>query len=204
MLHISCLIGYLEGVVSVQVETVGSNSGILSSSVNVLFGNENEEDIIENLIDVIYVIGDLIVLLDVYLAGFSVAILEESKICSCILYKIRNCYRSGCSCFTHLFCKLSFTFFSESFEILVVNLVFFDQSPSEFKYTVGSSNFVGVDVGVKNRDCKVIILTCFDLSKCSIRICLYQFSVLEPLINLSLVFCNDQIRHVTSSSGLTH
>ena len=209
LLHVLSFLSGLEGVIAVEVVAVGGFTGDVGAAFDVLFGNEDEEHAVEQLVDS-GVDGLLsVVLIEIDYAGLSVIFGSQPAEVGCaVLDKIGNGH-FACGL---LAVKFGLTVGSEAGEVVVAELAVagcgFNEHPCKFHDAVGRRDFVRVDVGEHHGNLNIVILAGLYIRKHLIGLSFRLFGELEPLGHGCLIFCDNEVGHVERvidiARGLAH
>ena len=206
LLHVGRLARGLEGVVAVEVIAIGGMSRQVSTSVDVLLGDEDEEHVGQKLVlDVHTLIFDGVILFKVDLAGLAVVIDRQvAQITGLVLDEVGDGNTALRSDRTHLFLELFFARGGEARERLIVDGLFARDHLGEVEYAVGGGDLVGVDVGIHHGHADIVERAGLDLGEHGIGIGLGLLGQGEPLAHARLGVGDDQVGHITARGGLAH
>ena len=178
----------------------------ISTSVDVLLGDEDEEHVGQQLVlDVHGVALHGVILFKVDLAGLAVVVGGQvAEVAGRILDKVGDGNAALRSDRAHLFLELFFARGSEAGERLVVDGLFARDHLGEVEHAVGGGDLVGVDVGIHHGHADLVELAGLDLREHGVRVCFGLLGQREPLAHARLAVSHDQIGHITARGGLAH
>ena len=206
LLHVGRLARGLEGVVAVEVIAIGGMSRQVSTSVDVLLGDEDEEHVGQKLVlDVHALIFDGVILFKVDLAGLAVVVSGQvAEVAGRILDEVGNGDAALRADRAHLFLELFFARGGEAGEDLIVDGLFARDHLGEIEHAVGGGDLVGVDVGIHHGHADIVERAGLDLGEHGIGIGLGLLGQGEPLAHARLGVGDDQVGHITARGGLAH
>ena len=206
LLHVGRLARGLEGVVAVEVIAVGGMSRQVSTSVDILLGDKDEEHVGQKLVlDVHALIFDGVILFKIDLAGLAVVVGRQiAQIAGLILDEVGDGDAALRAHRAHLFLELFFARGGEAGERLVVDGLFARDHLGEIEHAIGGGDLVGVDVGIHHGHADIVERAGLDLGEHGIGIGLGLLGQGEPLAHARLGVGHDEIGHITARGGLAH
>ena len=203
VLHVLGLLGDLEGVVAVQVEAVGALTRDVESALDVLLGNKEEEDVVEQLVDRDGDIFALIVAVEALdLAGLLALVArpdgaEEGGLVLDEAAQMQSLRGA-------LGLDLGLARLGQRGELGVVDALLLDEELGKLHDAVGSGNLVGVDVGIEDGNLDVVILPGLQIGEDLLGLGLGLLAEGEPVGDGLAVLGDDQIGHVVARGGGAH
>ena len=203
VLHVLGLLGDLEGVVAVQVEAVGALTRDVESALDVLLGNEEEEDVVEQLVDRDGDVFALIVAVEALdLAGLLALVArpdgaEEGGLVLDEAAQVQALRGA-------LGLDLGLARLSQRGELGVVDALLLDEELGKLHDAVSGGDLVGVDVGIENGNLDVVILPRLQIGEDLIGLGLGLLAEGEPVGDSLAVLGDDQIGHVVARGGGAH
>ena len=206
LLHVGRLARGLEGVVAVEVVAVGGMSRQVSTSVDILLGDEDKEHVGQQLVlDVYSVALHGVILFKVDLAGLAVVIDRQvAEVAGRILDEVGNGNAALRADRTHFLLEFFFARGGEAGERLIVDGLLARDHLGEIEHAVGRGDLVGVDVGVHHGHADLVELAGLDVGEHGVRLRLGPLGEGEPLRHARLGVGDDQIGHIAPRGGLAH
>ena len=197
----------LEGVVAVQVEAAGGGAGHIGPALHVLLGDDDEEHVVQERVDVHGLGLDGVVLLQVHghgLAGggaVGLLALDVAQIGGGIGHQVGDGQGALLAHRTHLLGQFGLALGGEAGEPVIVDGAGLGggglhQHPGEGEHAVGGGHLVGVDVGVHHRHLVVGEGAVLDLLDEAGGVGLGLLFDRLPLVQDGLVPGDDQIGHI--------
>ena len=177
-------------------------------TLDILLGNDDHEHVAQQFLDVDLIILNVVILLQVQLAGIQaavglIAILAADK--ANVGGKILDLLGNGHVLLGHLLGQKLLTGVGEALQGVDADGLILQQQVGKLQDTIDGGILVGVDVGGEHGDPQIVKVAVGQLGQHQVGIGLHQVGVCQPLVHRLLRVGNDQIRHVVAvHGGLAH
>ena len=198
----------LIGLVAVGVIALAGGTGHVLVTLDILRGNDDHEHVAQQLLDVDLIILNVVILLQVQLAGIQaavglIAILAADK--ANVGGKILDLLGNGCALLFHLGLQLGLTGLGEALQGVDADGLILQQEVGKLQDTIDGGILVGMNVGGEHGDPQIVKVAVGQLGQRQVGVGFHQVGVCQPLVHRLLGVGNDQIRHVVAvHGGLAH
>ena len=198
----------LVGLVAVGVIALTGGAGHVLIALDVLLGDDDHKHVAQQLLDVDLIILNVVILLQVQLAGIQaavglIAILAADK--ANVGGEILDLLGNGHVLLGHLLGQKLLTGVGEALQGVDVDGLVLQQQVGELQDAVDGGILVGVDVGGEHRHPQVIEVAVGQLGQRQVGVGFHQVGVCQPLVNGLLGVGNDQVGHIIAvGGGLAH